>query len=79
MAIGNMIRVIKGNQELLVSPVEKERLLADGYSVIDEDGTILEQGVKSNHVLKTELDAANKRIEELEAELKKKTTKKTTE
>lgn len=69
MAVGNMIRVLKGNQETLVSPIEKEKYLQMGYSVIDEDGTVLEQGVKSNHVLKEELDAANKRIAELEEEI----------
>lgn len=69
MAVGNMIRVLKGNRERLISPTEKTEYLEMGYSVIDEDGTVLEQGVKSNHVLKEELDAANKRIAELEAQL----------
>jgi cell division protein FtsB len=68
MAIGNYLRVLKGNQELLVSPTEKDKYLSNGYSVINEDGEIEEQGVKSNHALKTELDAANKRVAELEAE-----------
>lgn len=62
------IRVLRGNRERLIPSIEKEKYLADGYSVIDESGAIIEQGVKSNHTLKTELDAANKRIAELEAE-----------
>ena len=65
------IRVLRGNREKLVPSMEKEKYLAEGYSVIDEHGTVLEQGVKSNHTLKTELDAANKRIAELEAEIAK--------
>ena len=69
MAVGNMIRVLKGNREKLVPPTEKAEYLANGYSVIDESGKVLEQGVKSNHALKSELEAANKRIAELEAEL----------
>lgn len=68
MAVGNMIRVLKGNREKLIPPTDKTDYLAQGYSVIDENGTVLEQGVKSNHTLKTELDAANKRIAELEKE-----------
>ena len=64
------IRVLRGNRERLIPPIEKEKYLADGYSVIGEDGSVLEQGVKSNHTLKTELDAANKRIAELEVELR---------
>ena len=63
------IRVLRGNREKLIPSMEKEKYLAEGYSVIDEHGTVLEQGVKSNHTLKTELDAANKRIAELEAEI----------
>lgn len=70
--IGNFIRVLKGNQELLVSPTEKDKYLELGYSVIEEDGSIVEQGVKSNHALKTELDEAKAKIAELEAELAKK-------
>ena len=70
MAVGNMIRVLKGNREKLIPPTEKTEYLSNGYSVIDEDGTVLEQGVKSNHTLKSELEAANKRITELEAELR---------
>lgn len=63
------IRVLRGNRERLVPSIEKEKYLAEGYSVIGEDGTVLEQGVKSNHTLKAELETANKRIAELEAEL----------
>ncbi len=70
MEIGNMVRVLLGNRERLISPMEKEKYLADGYSVIDESGAVVEQGVKSNHTLKTELEAANKRIAELEVELR---------
>lgn len=69
MAVGNMIRVVKGNREKLIPPTEKTDYLAMGYSVIDEDGTVIEQGVKSNHTLKSELEAANKHIAELESEL----------
>lgn len=69
MAVGNMIRVLKGNRERLIPPTEKSAYLASGYSVIDESGIVIEQGVKSNHTLKSELEAANKRIAELEAEL----------
>lgn len=69
MAVGNMIRVLKGNREKLIPPTEKTEYLSNGYSVIDEDGTVLEQGVKSNHTLKSELEAANRRIAQLEAEL----------
>ncbi len=71
MAVGNMIRVVKGNREKLIPPTEKTDYLAMGYSVIDEDGTVLEQGVKSNHTLKSELEAANRRIAQLEAELRR--------
>lgn len=63
------IRVLKGNRERLVPSIEKVKYLTDGYSVIGEDGSVLEQGVKSNHTLKAELETANKRIAELEAEL----------
>lgn len=69
MAVGNMIRVLNGNREKLITPTEKSAYLASGYSVIDESGTVIEPGVKSNHTLKTELEAANKRIAELETEL----------
>lgn len=65
------IRVLRGNRERLISPIEKDKFLADGYSVINENGSVVEQGVKSNHVLRTELDAANRRIAELEAENEK--------
>lgn len=68
MAVGNMIRVLKGNREKLIPPTEKADYLAMGYSVINESGTVIEQGVKSNHTLKSELEAANKRIAELEVE-----------
>lgn len=68
MAMGNMIRVVKGNREKLIPPTEKADYLAMGYSVINEDGTVIEQGVKSNHTLKSELEAANRRIAELEEE-----------
>lgn len=64
------IRVLRGNRERLIPSIEKEKYLAEGYSVIGDDGTVLEQGVKSNHTLKSELEAANKRITELEAELR---------
>ena len=69
MAVGNMLRVLKGNQETLISPANKDKYLKNGYSVIDEDGSVLEQGVKSERMVKNELDAANKRISELEAEV----------
>lgn len=69
MAVGNMLRVLKGNQETLISPANKEEYLRKGYSVIDEDGTILEQGVKSERMVINELEAANRRIAELEAEI----------
>ena len=58
------IRVLRGNRERLIPSIEKEKYLAEGYSVIGDDGTVLEQGVKSNHTLKSELEAANKRITE---------------
>lgn len=64
------IRVLRGNRERLVPSIEKEKYLADGYSVIGEDGAVLEQGVKSNHTLKSELETANRRIVELENELR---------
>ena len=64
------IRVLRGNRERLIPSIEKEKYLAEGYSVIDASGAVIEQGVKSSHTLKTELDAANKRIAELEAELR---------
>ena len=63
------IRVLRGNREKLVPSMEKEKYLAEGYSVIDESGAVIEHGVKSNRTLKAELDAANKRIAELEAEI----------
>lgn len=64
------IRVLRGNRERQIPSIEKEKYLAEGYSVIGEDGAVLEQGVKSNHTLKSELEAANRRIAELEAELR---------
>lgn len=70
MAVGNMMRVLKGNQETLISPANKDEYLKKGYSVIDEDGTVLEQGKKTQHAVEEELKAANKRIAELEAELR---------
>lgn len=70
MAVGNMLRVLKGNQETLISPANKEDYLKKGYSVIDEDGTVLEKGTKTKHAVEEELKAANKRITELEAELR---------
>lgn len=69
MAVGNMLRVLKGNQETLISPANKEEYLKKGYSVIDEDGTVLEQGVKSERMVINELEVARKRIAELEAEI----------
>lgn len=68
MAVGNMIRVLKGNQETLISPANKDEYLKKGYSVIDEDGTVIEKGTKTKHAVEEELKAANKRIAELEAE-----------
>lgn len=70
MAVGNMLRVLKGNQEILISPANKDEYLKKGYSVIDEDGTVLEKGTKTKHAVEEELKAANKRISELEAELR---------
>lgn len=70
MAVGNMLRVLKGNQETLISPANKDEYLKKGYSVIDEDGTVLEKGTKTKHAVEEELKAANKRIAELEAELR---------
>jgi len=70
MAVGNMMRVLRGNQETLISPANKDEYLKKGYSVIDEDGTVLEQGKKTQHTVEEELKAANKRIAELEAELR---------
>ena len=70
MAVGNMLRVLKGNQETLISPANKDAYLKKGYSVIDEDGTVLEKGTKTKHAVEEELKAANKRIAELEAELR---------
>lgn len=70
MAVGNMIRVLKGNQETLISPAHKDEYLKKGYSVIDEDGKVLEKGTKTKHAVEEELKAANKRIAELEAELR---------
>ena len=64
-----MLRVLKGNQETLISPANKDEYLKKGYSVIDEDGTVLEKGTKTKHAVEEELKAANKRIAELEAEL----------
>ncbi len=69
MAVGNMLRVLRGNQETLISPANKEEYLKKGYSVIDENGSVLEHGVKSERAVKNELEVANKRIAELEAEL----------
>ncbi len=68
MAVGNMLRVLKGNQETLISPANKDAYLKKGYSVIDENGTVLEKGTKTKHAVEEELKAANKRIAELEAE-----------
>lgn len=68
MAVGNMLRVLRGNQEALISPAHKDEYLKKGYSVIDEDGKVLEKGTKSKHAVEEELKAANKRIYELEAE-----------
>lgn len=70
MAVGNMLRVLKGNQETLISPANKDEYLKKGYSVIDEDGTVLEKGTKTKRAVEEELKAANKRIAELEAELR---------
>ena len=70
MAVGNMLRVLKGNQETLISPANKDEYLKKGYSVIDEDGKVLEKGAKTKHAVEEELKAANKRIAELEAELR---------
>ena len=70
MAAGNMLRMLRGNQETLISPANKEEYLKKGYSVIDEDGTVLEKGTKTKHAVEEELKAANKRIAELEAELR---------
>lgn len=68
--VGNMLRVLKGNQETLISPANKDEYLKKGYSVIDEDGTVLEKGTKTKHAVEEELKAANKRIAELEEELR---------
>ena len=45
MAVGNMLRMLRGNQETLISPANKEEYLKKGYSVIDEDGTVLLHGI----------------------------------
>lgn len=66
--MADTIRVLRGNQEIQISPSQKDEYLKIGYSVIDDNGNILEQGVKSNHTLKSELEAANRRIAELEEE-----------
>lgn len=70
MAVGNMLRVLKGNQETLISPANKDEYLKKGYSVIDEDGSVLEEGTKTKHAVEEELKAAKKRIAELELELR---------
>lgn len=79
MAVGNMLRVLNGNQETLISPANKDAYLKKGYSVIEEDGSIVEQGVKSERAVRNELEAAKKRIKELEeenAQLKAKASRK---
>jgi len=40
-----MIRVLKGNKEIRVEDHHKDKYLADGWSVIDDKGKVLEKPV----------------------------------
>lgn len=64
-----MKKVQRANRLLTVPDDTVEKYLSDGYNLVGEDGTILRRGVTKNAAdLVKELEAAKKRIAELEAE-----------
>lgn len=79
------ITVQRANVILRISPEEKEKYLASGYSVIGEDGTVVERGEPSDvqglkilvAELKAEISEKDAKIKKLEADLKKAYAKKT--
>ena len=69
----NTIKVRRANVELDISPDEKQMYMERGYSVVDDNGNVIEEAL-SNDVnalrvqvndLKAQLAAANKTIAEL--------------
>lgn len=63
-----MAKVQRANRLLTVPDETVEKYLSDGYNLVGEDGGILRRGVTKNAAdLLKELEAAKKRIAELEA------------
>lgn len=65
-----MAKVQRANRLLTVPDETVEKYLSDGYNLVGEDGGILRRGVTKNAAdLLKELEAAKKRIAELEAKV----------
>lgn len=63
-----MAKVQRANRLLTVPDETVEKYLSDGYNLVGEDGGILRRGVTKNAAdLLKELEAAKKRVAELEA------------
>lgn len=69
-----MVRVIKGNRELVIRDDELAAYLADGYAAIDNRGNVIAEGkamsysalMKENTALKRQIQLLNERIRNLQ-------------
>lgn len=73
-----MVKVKKNNKELTIHEIQKESYLALGYSVIDENGIIVEHGnatgIAELKAENTTLKAENIELKSKNAELEKQLT-----
>lgn len=64
------IRVQRANVILDIRPEEKERYMEQGYSVIDENGKVLEAALSNDvNALRTEVLKLRKELAEKDAEI----------
>lgn len=69
-----MVRVIKGNRELVIRDDELAAYLADGYAAIDNRGNVIAENkamsydalMKENTALKRKIQLLNERIRNLQ-------------
>lgn len=73
--MADIVKVRRANTVLRVPADQADRYLADGYDVIGDNGEIEKESIPNDvNTLRIAYDRHVKRIAELEAELKKKTT-----
>lgn len=79
------MKAVKANKQYTISETEKSSYLAQGYDILDDDGTVIERSpqatvlyseyeklLNENAALKTEIEQLKAEIERLKAEGKKK-------